>query len=85
MARPTANAIALAYWKSKQLLAEWYGNDLGSLIPNTTDPVVDGNAKAITGAKVVNVVTRAGELVADLEASGNAKLNTVLAATTIGD
>jgi hypothetical protein len=84
MARPTSNAIALAYWMSKKLLAEWYGNDLVSVIPNTADAVVDGNAKPITGAKVTNIVTRAGELVADLEANSNAKLNTILTATTVG-
>ena len=83
LARPAADAIAYAYWLAKKTLAEWYSNDLGSVITNTSDLVTDGNPKPVTGAQVTSVITRASELVADLEADGSAKLNTILAATTL--
>jgi hypothetical protein len=83
LARPTANAIAYAYWLSKKTLAEWFGNDLGSVVTNDTSLVTDGCPKPVTGAQVTSVITRASELVTDLEASGGAKLNTILAATTL--
>ena len=83
LARPTANAIAYAYWLAKKTLAEWYSNDLSSVITNDTSLVTDGNPKPVTGAQVTSVITRASELVTDMEASSSAKLNTLLAATTL--
>ena len=83
LARPTADAIAYAYWLSKKTLAEWYSNDLSSVITNDASLVTDGNPKPVTGAQVTAVITRASELVTDLEASSSEKLDTILAATTL--
>ena len=79
--RPHARHAVENYYRAKQIIAAWYA--WGSAeIPNTTDVILDGAANdgrmPVTGAMANNIVTRALELVADLEASGSAKLNTLL-------
>ncbi len=78
------------YYKFKVALALWSANgqNITALVPNDSSPVADGseltNARPdgrspITGAHVNNVIARMNEHVVDMEASGNAKLNTLLA------
>ena len=80
--RPLANRMAQLYYDAKGVVDEWNANSLSAVIPNTSDVIVDGSATdgrpIITGAKATNIVTRAQEVIADYEASSNAKLNTVL-------
>lgn len=88
--RPIANRLAMAYYLAKAVQNEWFANSMLDLIPNEAgDIVIDGSATdgrhVISGAHVVNVITRSMELVADMEANSNAKLNTILSvATEIG-
>ena len=80
--RPMADKLARIYYESKALVNDWFAQNVGSVILNNADtvdqPVMDGR-RVVTGAECTNVVTRAIELVADMEANSNAKLNTVLA------
>ena len=62
-----ARTMHLAYRRSKFLLDRWYNG------ANTEHPNEGG------GIPVNNLMNRVAELVADYEASSNAKLNTVLA------
>ena len=85
--RILADALESAYRTSKAALTEWYANNMGELFP-AADTVVDGSATdgrhPLTGNDVANVINRAAEMVADYEASSNAKLNTVLAVSVNG-
>jgi hypothetical protein len=80
--RPAADLLAQAYNYASQVLAEWTAHGGAVLVPNTSDPVVDGSATdgrpPVTGADVNLLVVRLSELKADFEASGAAKLNTIL-------
>jgi len=83
-ARPFADAYAQLYFAAKTLIAEWNAQSLSGVITNDpADTVIDGSATdgrpIATGEDVTAQVTRAQELVADLEATNNAKLNTILA------
>lgn len=81
--RVAADKLAQAYYFAKQVNDEWYANNMGALIPVDGGDVVDGSATdgrhVITGNGATNVIVRCGELIADMEAGGSAKLNTVLA------
>jgi len=83
--RPAAFSFLEAYHLLREIQQEWFAANMGSLIPNTSDLVADGadvsGAHQLTGAAVTNVVTRAIEVVADLEANANAKLNTIIVAS----
>ena len=71
-----ASAALEAYYQAKRLVNEWYGRDMGSIITLVfACPVGD---QALTGNEVSLVISRASEYVADLEASSNAKLNTLI-------
>ena len=80
--RPFADRIAQLKQEAKQLQDEWFALGGSDLVPNTTDTIADGaitdGRTIITGADVNNVINRAIEIVTDLEADGNAKLNTIL-------
>ena len=80
--RTMADKLAQAYYAAKALEQEWYANNMGELFPVGEGPVVDGSATdgrhPIMASNVLLLVTRCSELVADMEASNNAKLNTVL-------
>ncbi len=87
--RPLADDLAQLYNKARAALDEWNARGMGSIIVNAEAPLgdsaygtdgTDGDGRpVVTGAELTNVVTRLGEFVADMEAGGNAKLNTVLA------
>ena len=86
--RPMADLLYTAYQTAKSIVDQWNAQDVSSVLPNTTDPIVDGSAQdgrpPITGAKATNVITRCQDLIADYEASSNAKLNTVTAVQVNG-
>lgn len=81
--RGGASSLAKLYFDSKITIAEWWAAGGNDLVPNTSTVIDDGfadnGAPEITGAEVTNIVVRLIEFVADMEANGNAKLNTVLA------
>lgn len=80
--RPLADELARAYFRAKAVAAEWYANNMGAIIPVDGGLVVDGSATdgrpPITGNDATNIIVRATELIADYEASTNAKLNTIM-------
>lgn len=89
--RVAADRLAQAYFLAKAVVSEWYANDMGSLItagggvvrdsasPSDDNGTGGDGRHVITGNDATNVINRLAELTADYEASGNAKLNTVLA------
>lgn len=81
--RTAADLLAQAYYCATEVLAEWMAHGGSAMVPNTPDLVVDGSATdgrpPITGAAVNLLVNRLSELKADYEASGSARLNTILA------
>ena len=80
--RIAADAIGKLYNIAKQITNEWNALGGDKLIPNTAEIVVDGSAEdgrpPITGAMCNNIINRLLEQIADAEAVGKAKLNTVL-------
>lgn len=80
--RPTADLMGSLYFTAKALVAEWNATGMSAKITNTADNIVDGSAtdgrNPMTGAQATAIVTRAQEVIADYEATSNAKLNTVL-------
>jgi hypothetical protein len=80
--RPAADRLAQAYYKAKQVRNEWYAMNMGDLLPVGGGEVLDGAASdgrhVITADDAVLLINRLEDLIADYEASGNAKLNTVL-------
>lgn len=80
--RPMADILSKHYWQAKALVATWNAQSLSAIIPNTTDEVIDGARQdgraVITGIKVTAIITRCTEIIADYEATSNAKLNTVV-------
>ncbi len=83
-----ADAMAQNYMTCKAIVNYWNANSVSSVIANTTDTIADGAAtdgrQIITGAMVTNIITRAQEVIADYEATSNAKLYTVLAVAVNG-
>lgn len=81
--RRAADKLAQAYNFANQVVDEWTAHGGTDLVPNTSDPVVDGSATdgrpPIVGSDVSNIVNRLSELAADYEAASSAKLNTILA------
>jgi len=82
--RPAANSLAQLYYEAKRVSQQWTALGMSSLITNSVDDtMIDGAATdgrpLIDGADVNNIVNRLTEFITDMEASGNAKLNTVLA------
>ena len=87
--RTYADKIARGYYAAKALVNQWNAQSLSSKITNSSDDDIvdtsygtdgtDGDGRPIvTGADAYNVYTRASELIADMEANSNAKLNTIL-------
>lgn len=80
--RVMADALAVAYNSAKAITAEWFANNMGALLPVSSDVVLDGSATdgrhVITGNDATGIINRALELIADMEANNSAKLNTVL-------
>ena len=83
-ARVAADKIAQAYYFAKIVVDEWFAEGLSSVITNSSDDIIEDAAyfgdgrKVVTGAEVTNIMTRCIDLVNDMEANSNAKLNTVL-------
>jgi len=73
-----ARALHLAYVRSQFLLARWYA-EFSATIPNDATEVAPG----LTGQEVTNIMVRATEMIADMEANNKAKLNTVLAVSDL--
>lgn len=83
MARRYADAEAQAYNTARALNDFWNANAVSAVIPNDATIIADGAAadgrQIVTGAQITNIVTRAQEKIADYDAGGGAKKNTVLA------
>ena len=82
--RPLANALAQLYARAKRVGQAWTARQMGNVIAyDNADAVVDGaetdGRPIMSGVAVNNIVNRANEFVAELEADGGAKLNTILA------
>lgn len=81
-ARIMADCMAQNYYTAKVIVNNWNALGMSSLVTNDASVVVDGSAtdgrNQVTGAKITSIITRAMEIIADYEASSNAKLNTVL-------
>lgn len=88
LARPYANEAYRLYLAAKNLSNQWNAQSVSSVIPNDSTVISDGAAAdgrpTATNAQVTNMVTRAQEVVADMEANSSAKLNTILAICTVG-
>lgn len=80
--RPLADRYAQLYYAAKRGGDVWTAQGLAALIPNTTDPVIDGSATdgraTITGAMVNGFVANCVTLITDLEQSNKLKLNALL-------
>ena len=81
--RRLADLYSQLYYASQPVIDEWNARGGTAFIPGTAETIADGadqdGRPPITGADVVNLITRLQELTTDLEAGGNAKLNTLLA------
>ena len=80
-ARVMADCMATSYYTAKSIVNEWNANSISSIIPNDSTLIADCAAtdgrNQVTGAQITNIITRAMEIIADYEASSDAKLNTV--------
>jgi hypothetical protein len=89
--RVAADRLSQAYYFAKALKSEWDANSMGSLLPVSSDVVRDSASPTddsgtggdgrhvITSNDANGVLARCTDLIADLEASSSAKLNTLLA------
>jgi len=82
--RPLANDLAQLYYRSKRFLDQWNGQGMSALINNDAGETMDDNATEdgrpiASGNSCHNMYNRAAGIVVDFEASGSAKLNTILA------
>lgn len=77
--RPAAEAELAAYSVAKSVVNLWNSRGLAAKIPNTTDPVSDGNTSyPILSQDAVAIITYCQGVVTDLEANSNAKLGNLL-------
>jgi len=81
-ARVLARRLFDAYSAAKDVLVLWNAQGHSAAIPNDAGEVLSDTAATdgrtvITGADIHLVMVRATELVADYEATSNAKLNSV--------
>ena len=80
--RPFADRRAQEYFASKRIVTAWNARGGAVAIPNDSVAVPDGSPAdgrgAILNSDVNNVITRAQEVITDMEATSNAKLNTIL-------
>jgi hypothetical protein len=87
--RPMADALETAYRSAAAIVDEWNATGMADLVTNTQDEIIDGaqqdGRNVITGAQATAIITRAMEFIADYEAGGNAKLNTVLQVSVNGE
>lgn len=84
IARKAADLYAQAYYFAIQFQDQWATHGMGTLIPNTSDPIVDGSATdgrpPLTGADMALLKQRIDTLVSDLEANADTRLKHILAA-----
>lgn len=70
----------VAYLNAKMLVDIWHARGLGTSLSNPTDTIPDtkgGNSPG-TANDFSLIVSRMEEFIADLEANGKAKLNTIV-------
>ncbi len=81
-ARTLADAMTKAYYAAKGFVNEWAATEMDAKIPFTADVFVDGSATdgrtPITGANVRGLKGHVEDMIADLEANTNQKLNILL-------
>lgn len=81
-ARPSADRAVQTYYFAKEVIQEWYANNMASLIPPTDDVIDDGSATdgrhPVTGNDINNLITLLSAYVADMEANSGAALNVLL-------
>jgi hypothetical protein len=80
--RPAADKLAQAYYLAKQVRNEWYATNMGAILPSGGGTVEDGAATdgrhPIVADDAILLINRLEDMITDLEAGSNAKLNTVL-------
>lgn len=80
--RVMADKMNSSYATAKSIVNNWNALSMSSIITNDTSPIIDGSStdgrSPITGAMATAIITRALEIIADYEATSNAKLNTVV-------
>lgn len=78
---PQAKAYLAVYYAARQAVDSWFANGIGNIVPNDATVILHGDGGfELTGAMIVNLVTRQIELCADMEANDRAKLNTLIQA-----
>jgi len=88
--RVLADTLTTAYYTAKKVMQEYYADpNLGDVYTaGMADVVADGSVQdgrpTVTGSDALLLIARASELISDLEASNNAKLNTLLAVQVNG-
>src|SRR5579872_360747 len=79
--RPTADLMSQLYYTAKSIVNYWNANSMSSIIPNTTDVIVDGAAtdgrQILTGIAATAIITEAMAVITHYEASTNAVLNQI--------
>lgn len=82
--RPLGDKLAQVYFLCKAVTAEWTAKGIGALIPDNADLIADKSVTAgdgrspISGTDVNALASLVVAFTADMEASANAKLNSVL-------
>ena len=87
--RVYADKMAQAYHAAKRMISEWTARGMSSIIVNDAGEFLadsaygtdgtDGDGRpVVSGAELTTLYNRANELIADYEASSNAKLNQIL-------
>ncbi len=79
-AMDAATALEIAYRRAQRTVDEWFAVNMAADIPNDGTPILEGS-QPLTGAQVTNVITRLSEMIADYDANGKAKLNTIIPAS----
>lgn len=80
--RPAADKLAQAYYFARLVRNEWYANNMGAILPVGGGTIEDGSEgdgrHTLVADDAILLINRLEDLINDYEASGNAKLNTVL-------
>lgn len=86
--RRVADTLVSCYLTCKTFDQKRIAADYGSIIPNTTEKIMDGSdvdgRLEIVGVQAHYVMARVAEFLALMEESGNARLNTVLPVSVNG-
>ena len=80
--RTLADLATRYYYAAKSVANEWGATGMNTKIPSTSDLIADGSdvdgRSPITGANINGLIGHAEEMIADLEANGNQRLNILL-------